>query len=39
MANTMYYSQLFGGAVRPLKERLGTIPVKSAGDRFNEELP
>ncbi len=39
MANTMYYSQLVGGAVRPLKERLGVISAKSGADRFNEELP
>lgn len=39
MANTMYYSQLLGGTVLPLKERMGTIPAKAAGERFNEELP
>ena len=39
MANTMYYSQLIGGKLIPLKERLGLIPAKAAGERVNEELP
>lgn len=39
MANTMYYSAILSGSSVPLKERLGTIPAKSAADRFNEELP
>jgi soluble lytic murein transglycosylase len=39
MSNTMYYSQLFGGKLIPLKDRLGLIPAKSAGERVNEELP
>lgn len=39
MANTMYYSQLIGGKLVSLKERLGQIPAKSSGDRFSEELP
>jgi len=39
MANTMYYSQLIGGKLVSLKERLGQIPAKSAGERVNEELP
>lgn len=39
MANTLFYAQLFSGALTPLKERLGTIPPKSSADRFNEELP
>jgi soluble lytic murein transglycosylase len=39
MANTMYYSQLIGGKLIPLKDRLGLIPAKSPADRFNEELP
>jgi len=39
MANTMYYSQLIGGKLVSLKDRLGLIPAKSPGDRFNEELP
>jgi len=39
MTNTMYYSQLIGGKLVSLKERLGQIPAKSAGERFNEELP
>jgi soluble lytic murein transglycosylase len=39
MANTMYYSQLIGGKLIPLKERLGLIPAKAAGERPSEELP
>jgi soluble lytic murein transglycosylase len=39
MANTMYYSQLLGGPMLPLKERMGTVPAKAAGERVNEELP
>ena len=39
MANTMYYSQLIGGKLIPLKDRLGRIPAKSSADRYNEELP
>jgi soluble lytic murein transglycosylase len=39
MANTMYYSQLIGGKLIPLKDRLGLIPAKAAGERVNEELP
>jgi peptidoglycan lytic transglycosylase len=39
MANTMYYAQLIGGKLLPLKERLGQIPARAATDRFNEELP
>ncbi len=39
MANTMYYAQIVGGKLLPLKERLGVIPARSAADRFDEELP
>lgn len=39
MANTMYYSQLIGGKLIPLKERLGLIPAKKEGERTNKELP
>jgi hypothetical protein len=39
MANTMYYSQLNGGKLVPLKDRLGLIPAKAQGERVNEELP
>ena len=39
MANTMYYSQLIGGKLIPLKDRLGQIPAKLSTDRVNEELP
>ncbi|HTP63329.1 MAG TPA: transglycosylase SLT domain-containing protein [Burkholderiales bacterium] len=39
MANTMYYSQLIGGKLVPLKERLGLIPAKVAGERPGEDLP
>jgi soluble lytic murein transglycosylase len=39
MANTLYYAALSGGKPLSLKQRLGTIPAKSAGDKFNESLP
>lgn len=39
MANTMYYAQLYGANVTPLKERLGVVPARSPSERFNEELP
>jgi soluble lytic murein transglycosylase len=39
MSNTMYYSQLIGGKLVPLKDRLGQIPARAASERFNEELP
>jgi soluble lytic murein transglycosylase len=39
MSNTMYYSQLIGGKLVPLKDRLGQIPAKSSIERVNEELP
>jgi soluble lytic murein transglycosylase len=39
MANTMYYSQLIGGKLVALKERLGEIPARRAGERANEDLP
>ena len=39
MANSMYYSYLLQGSTPPLKQRIGTIPPKSAQDRFNEDLP
>jgi len=39
MANTMFYAQLIGGKLVPLKERLGLIPAKSSADRFNQDLP
>jgi len=39
MSNTMYYSQLIGGKLIPLKDRLGLIPAKAAGEHVNEELP
>jgi len=39
MANTMYYAQLIGGKLIPLKDRLGLIPAKTTGERVNEELP
>ena len=39
MSNTMYYSQLIGGKLVPLKERLGQIPAKSSVEKVNEELP
>ncbi len=39
MANTVFYAMLLGGNAIGLKERLGTIPAKSAGERAGEELP
>jgi soluble lytic murein transglycosylase len=39
MANTMYYAQLIGGKLVPLKDRLGQIPARAAGERVNEDLP
>jgi soluble lytic murein transglycosylase len=39
MSNTMYYSQLIGGKLVPLKDRLGQIPARSATEKVNEELP
>jgi soluble lytic murein transglycosylase len=39
MSNTMFYSQLIGGKLVPLKDRLGTISAKAAGEKANEELP
>ena len=39
MANTMYYSQLIGGKLIALKDRLGRIPPRVAGERVNEDLP
>ncbi len=35
MSNTMYYSALYGGEVRPLKARLGTIPPRKAGEGYS----
>ena len=39
MTNTMYYAQLLGGKVVPLKERLGVVPARAAGESANEDLP
>ena len=39
MANTLYYAALSGGKALTLRQRLGTIPAKAAGDKFNEALP
>lgn len=39
MANTMYYAQLSGANVVPLRQRLGVVPARSPSERFNEELP
>lgn len=39
MANTMYYSQIIGGKLIPLKDRLGQIPARVANERVNEDLP
>jgi len=32
MSNTVYYAAIYGGEVRPLKERLGVIPARGDGD-------
>jgi soluble lytic murein transglycosylase len=39
MANTYWYALLLDGRSETLKTRLGTIPAKSASDKFNEDLP
>ncbi|MBS0338030.1 MAG: lytic transglycosylase domain-containing protein [Proteobacteria bacterium] len=39
MANTYWYALLMEGTSVPLKSRLGTMPAKAAGDKFNEDLP
>jgi soluble lytic murein transglycosylase len=39
MANTVFYAALQTGKTLSLKQRLGTIPAKSANDKFNENLP
>ena len=32
MSNTVYYAAIYGGAVESLKQRLGVIPPREAGD-------
>ena len=39
MANTFWYASLMEGRSAPLKGRMGTIPGKAGGDKFNEDLP
>jgi soluble lytic murein transglycosylase len=39
MANTMYYSMLYGGKVIPLRERLGMVPARAPGERANGDIP
>jgi soluble lytic murein transglycosylase len=34
MSNTMYYSALYGGEIKPLKARLGTIPPRKGGEGY-----
>jgi soluble lytic murein transglycosylase len=34
MSNTMYYAALYGGEVKPLKARLGTIPPRKSGEGY-----
>jgi soluble lytic murein transglycosylase len=34
MSNTMYYAALYGGEIKPLKSRLGTIPPKRGGEGY-----
>jgi len=33
LSNTVYYAAIYGGEVRPLKERLGVIPARGGDDR------
>ncbi len=39
IANSVFYAALLQKRVTPLKERLGIIPAKSAGETVDEELP
>jgi soluble lytic murein transglycosylase len=39
MVNTMYYAQLIGGKLIPLKDRLGQVPARLPAEHVNEELP
>jgi soluble lytic murein transglycosylase len=39
MANSVFYAALLERKLTPLKQRLGTIPAKVAGETFDEELP
>jgi len=39
MANTMYYSQVIGGKLIALKDRLGSIPARASGERAGEDQP
>jgi soluble lytic murein transglycosylase len=39
MANTMYYAQLIGGKLIPLKDRLGKVPSRFTEERVEEDLP
>jgi soluble lytic murein transglycosylase len=34
MSNTMYYAALYGGEVKPLKARLGTIAARKSGEGY-----
>jgi soluble lytic murein transglycosylase len=34
MSNTMYYAALYGGEIKPLKARLGTIPPRQGGEGY-----
>jgi soluble lytic murein transglycosylase len=34
MSNTMYYAAIYGGDMRPLKARLGTIPPRHGGEGY-----
>jgi hypothetical protein len=34
MSNTMYYAALYGGEIKPLKARLGTIPSRRGGEGY-----
>jgi soluble lytic murein transglycosylase len=39
MANTMYYSQVIGSKVIPLKDRLSLVPARGRAERVDEDLP
>jgi hypothetical protein len=34
LSNTIYYAALYGGDVKPLKARLGTIPPRKGGEGY-----
>ena len=38
-ANSVFYAAILQNRMTPLKERLGTIPARAAGETVDEELP